>query len=240
MYQKRFYRKYMKPNNFVNFTVIEKESDLHISAKCNLKKEARKYLIKYRKAIKTYGSVHKDFYTSLNPLVAKENATDIIKHMINASTLAKVGPMATVAGAISQYVGLSLLKHTDEIIIENGGDIFMKINHTAKILVYAGNSPFSNKIALSISPTNTPLGLCTSAGKVGHSLSFGNADAVVVLSKDTLLADATATAIGNIIFTPKDILNGIEFGKSIPGIEGVLIIIEDKLGTWGNITLVNP
>ncbi|TCO73786.1 UPF0280 family protein [Marinisporobacter balticus] len=240
MYEKRFYREYMKPNDFINFTVIEQESDLHISAKCNLDKEAKQYLLKYREEIKDYASLHKDFYTSLIPLESSKNATELIKHMIQASSFAKVGPMATVAGAISQYVGLSLLQYTDEIIIENGGDIFIKTTHKKKILVYAGNSPFSNKIALSISPEDTPLGICTSAGKVGHSLSFGRADAIVVLSKDTLLADGVATAIGNMIVTSEDIHKGIAYGKSIEGIEGLLIIIDDKMGTWGNITFVQP
>lgn len=240
MYEERFYREYMKADNFMNFTVIDKESDLHISAKTNLGKEAKKYLEKYRKAIKDYGDNDIDFYRSLVPLEVSDNAHDIVRHMATAAKGADVGPMAAVAGAVSQYVGFELLKHTDEIIIENGGDIFIKTNKERRILIYAGDSPFSKQIALSISPEDTPLGICTSAGTIGHSLSFGNADAVVVLSKDTLLADATATAIGNIIKEADDINKGIEYGRVIEGIKGILIIIGDKMGAWGSIELVRP
>jgi len=240
MYEERFYRDYMKADNFMNFTVIDKESDLHISAKINLEKEAKKYLQKYRTAIKDYGDNDTKFYKSLVPLEVSKNADKIVRHMAMAAQHANVGPMAAVAGAVSQYIGIDLLNYTDEIIIENGGDIFIKTNKKRKILIYAGDSPFSEKIALSISPEDTPLGICTSAGTIGHSISFGKADAVVVLSKDTLLADATATAIGNIIKDPDDINKGIEYGKTIEGIEGILIIIKDKMGAWGKIELVRP
>lgn len=240
MYEKRFYREYMKSKEFINFTVISKESDLHISAKTNLKKEANKYLKKYRSAIKDYGDENTNFYKSLSPIEVSDAAEEIVKHMAEAGASANVGPMAAVAGAVSQYVGLDLLNYTDEIMIENGGDIFIKTNEKRKILIYAGNSPFSEKIALSISPEDTPLGICTSAGTIGHSLSFGRADAVVALSKDTLLADATATAIGNIIKNPEDIKKGIEYGKAIKGIEGILIIIRDKMGAWGKVEVIAP
>ncbi|SHJ71313.1 hypothetical protein SAMN02745912_00831 [Paramaledivibacter caminithermalis DSM 15212] len=230
----------MKSDKFVNFTVIDKESDLHISAKTNLEKEAKKYLKKYRNAIRTYGDDNANFYKSLSPIDVADTAAKIVKHMAEAAKIANVGPMAAVAGAISQYVGLDLLKHTDEIIIENGGDIFIKTNKERKILIYAGESPFSEKLALLISPEDTPMGICTSAGTIGHSLSFGNADAVVVLSKDSLAADAVATAIGNIIKEPSDIDKGIQYGKAIKGIEGILIIIKDKMGAWGKVELVKP
>lgn len=240
MYEERFYRNYMKADKFINFTVIDKESDLHISAKANLEKEAKKCLEKYRKYIKDYADKNTNFYRSLSPIEVLNTAEEIVKHMAAVSKSANVGPMAAVAGAISQYVGLNLLNYTDEIMIENGGDIFIKTNKKRKILIYAGKSPFSEKIALSISPEDTPLGICTSAGTIGHSLSFGKADAVVVISKDTLLADATATAIGNIVKKPIDINKGLEYGKSIKGIEGILIIIGDKMGAWGKVELVKP
>ena len=131
-------------------------------------------------------------------------------------------------------------EYTDEIIIENGGDIYMKNVTDKHILIYAGKSPLSNKIALLIPGKNKSVGVCTSSGTVGHSLSFGKADAVVVLSRDTLLADAAATAVCNRVNGIDDIKQSIDFAKSIPGIEGVIVIIEDKLGAWGNINLVNP
>lgn len=240
MYEERTYRKYMKPEGFVNFTVVEYESDLQVSAKVNLEEESRNYLKKYREDIMSYGKRDKNFYKSLVPVNVPDDAPDIVKHMAKATASVNVGPMASVAGAISQYVGLELLKHTDEVIIENGGDIFISCRDEKKILIYAGSSPFSNKVALSISPEDMPLGVCTSAGTVGHSLSFGVADAVVILSKDTVLSDAAATAVGNIISSPNSINAGLEYAASIEGVLGAVIIVGDKMGAIGKVSLVKP
>lgn len=145
--------------------------------------------------------------------------------------------MAAVAGAIAEFVGKDLLDYTPEVIVENGGDIFVKTTRIRRIGIYAGNSPFTKKIAIEISPEKTPLGVCTSSGTVGHSLSLGKADAVVVLSPSTILADASATAIGNLIKDESDISSGIEFAKKIKGVKGVLIIKDDKMGIWGDIKI---
>ena len=89
-----------------------------------------------------------------------------------------------------------------------------------------------------IRPEETPLGICTSSGTVGHSLSFGKADAVCILSRSAALADAAATAVGNIIQEKKDIELGLERGKEIEGVLGTLIIVGEKMGVWGNIKLI--
>jgi hypothetical protein len=93
------------------------------------------------------------------------------------------------------------------------------------------------KIGIVIEPGETPLGICTSSGTVGHSLSFGKSDAVCVLSKSAALADAAATAVGNIVREKKDIERGLERGKEIEGVSGVLIIVGEKMGAWGDIHL---
>ncbi|HHV18724.1 MAG TPA: UPF0280 family protein [Thermoanaerobacterales bacterium] len=240
MYQERFYRKFMRTQGLVQFNVTEGESDLQIFSECYLENEARMQLKKYRNEIFEYIEVHPEFLTSLVPLVPKNDAPKIVKHMCFAAETAGVGPMAAVAGALSQYVGTALAEYTDEIIIENGGDIYMKNKTDKHVLIYAGNSPLSNKIALLVPGENKPIGVCTSSGTVGHSLSFGKADAVVVISKDVLLADAAATAVCNGVKGIDDLELGLNFAKSIPGIEGIVVIIRDKLGAWGNVSLVNP
>lgn len=237
MYEERTYRKRMHPQGLISFTVIEKETDLHVSANNNLENETREYVLFYRQQITDYIKHNPQFQKSLIPVEVENNSAEIIKHMAWAGKMAQVGPMASVAGAISHYVGNDLLKISNELIIENGGDIFINSVKDRKMLVYAGDSPFSNNLAMIIKKERMPIGICTSAGTVGHSLSYGNTDAVVIISKDTLLADAVATAVGNVVKTVNDINSGIEFGSSIKGIEGILIIIKDKLGVWGNIEL---
>jgi ApbE superfamily uncharacterized protein (UPF0280 family) len=147
--------------------------------------------------------------------------------------------MAAVAGAIAEAVGKDLLAHTPEVIVENGGDIFMKILRPRLVGVFAGESPFTGKIALEINPEETPLGVCTSSGTVGHSLSLGAADAVIVLSRSTALADAAATAIGNRVGDADDIDVAIEQAQAIDGLAGVVVIKGDKMGMWGSVKLVS-
>ena len=172
------------------------------------------------------------------PLPCPVHALSIIKDMCQAAQKCGVGPMAAVAGAIAQYVGQDLSKLSREIIVENGGDIYIKSNKERIIGVYAGDSPLSGKIGIRIEPEDCPLGVCTSSGKIGHSLSFGRADAVVIISKSAVLADAAATAIGNMVKKVEDIQRGVNTAKNIEGVSGVLVIMEDKLGAWGNIELV--
>lgn len=240
MYEDRAYRGYMKAQDLVSFNITEFESDLQVFAKINLEKEARHALQKYRNQLIEYIKKDPDFYTSLKPVDPKTYAPEIAAAMCHAAKAANVGPMAAVAGAICKYVSLSLLRHSDEIIIENGGDIFMKTKKDRRILIYAGDSPFSNNIGLLLPGNNEEYGVCTSSGTVGHSLSFGKADAVVVLAKDSILADAAATATGNAVKSEKDIEKGIEKAMSIPGVEGVLIIIGDKMGAFGSVNIIKP
>ncbi|MCJ7768867.1 MAG: UPF0280 family protein, partial [Dehalococcoidales bacterium] len=159
------------------------------------------------------------------------------REMATAAAKVDVGPMAAVAGAIAQFVGEELILYSSEVIIENGGDIYLKSLKDRTVAIYAGGSPLSGKIGLEIKAAETPLSICTSSGTVGHSLSLGKADAVVVASKSATLADAAATAICNIIIQPEDIQAGIEFAKHIEGLLGVVIIKDDKIGIWGNLTI---
>ena len=115
----------------------------------------------------------------------------------------------------------------------------MKISKTRLIGIYADKSPLTGKVALEIKPGETPLGICTSSGTVGHSLSLGTADAVIVLSHSTALADAAATAIGNSIKTAEDIATAIERAKIINGLTGVVVIKDDKIGMWGKMKIIS-
>jgi len=166
-----------------------------------------------------------------------EDAPKIVREMANSAQKVGVGPMAAVAGAIAEGVGRELIEFSPEVIVENGGDIFLKILKRRLVGVYAANSPFTGRIALQIEPEETPLGICTSSGRVGPSLSFGRADAVIVLSPSAALADAAATAIGNLIKEAGDIPKGIAFAQGIAGLKGVVIIKEDKMGVWGEIKI---
>jgi len=233
----RTYRHWIEGNNLVSFNVTIKETDLYIRASSNLKRKALGLVVKYRGILEKYIERHPSFLTSLEPLTITKDAPQIIRQMAEAAQNTGVGPMAAVAGAIAEFVGSDLLAFSPEIIVENGGDIYLKSSERRIIGIYAGESPLTGKIGLEVNEDDMPLGICTSSGTVGHSLSYGTADAVVAISRSAVLADAAATAIGNRVRQPDDITGVIEFAQSIPGLKGVIIIKDDIIGLWGEVKL---
>lgn len=234
MYEPRDYRALVS-GDLINKIVVLEESDLQVLSSAAF--DSYEYLDKIRQEVKDYIGKRPEFQESLEPISTDPLASPMINHMIRASQLGKVGPMASVAGTVSQYLGEEMAKYSQEVIIENGGDIYMNCHEDKDVLVYAGEAILSNKIAITIGSHMMPVGICTSSGTVGHSLSFGRADAVVVVSKDTLLADAVATGTGNIVKCKEDINKGIEFAKNIQGVLGIVIIVGDQVGLWGQVTL---
>jgi ApbE superfamily uncharacterized protein (UPF0280 family) len=239
MYEPRNYRHWVSDRDLISFSVVVKETDLLIRAKGKLEAQALAATKKYRADLEQYIISHPAFAVSLEPLSVEKHAPSIVKEMADAAQKAGVGPMAAVAGAIAERVGRELLDFSDEVIVENGGDIFMKTARERLIGVYAGESKLTGKIAFAIQPEETPLGICTSSGTVGHSLSFGKADAVIVFSPSTSLADAAATAIGNLVISAEDIQKALDFAQDIGGIKGVAIIKDNHVGIYGQIRLAD-
>ncbi len=237
-YQPRHYRLWTKDKDLVSFNVVVKETDLYIRAKRNLRRKALQVVLKQRALLEGYIQRHPDFLSALEPLAADDDAPHIVKEMAEAAEKVGVGPMAAVAGAVAEYVGKELLDFSSEVVVENGGDIFLKSTRKRLVGIYGGKTPLAGKIALEIKPEESPLGICTSSGTVGHSLSFGEADAAIVLSPSTPLADAAATAIGNLVKEDGDISRGIDFAREIEGLIGAAIIKGDQMALWGKIKIV--
>ncbi len=238
MREERIYRSWVGGEDLVKFRVVETETDLLISAERDLSKEAMDSIKRYRDQIKDYIVNDPKFESSLEPIEIKEDAPPIVKDMARQAKVANVGPMAAVAGAVAEYVGKDLLRYSAEVIVENGGDIFIKSSKPRTVAIYAGSSPLTGKIALKISADQMPLGVCTSSGTVGHSISFGKADSVTALSESTSLADAVATATCNLVKDEGDIERGIRFARKFEGIKGVAIIVGDRIGAWGDFEVI--
>jgi ApbE superfamily uncharacterized protein (UPF0280 family) len=237
-YEKRTYRSIINKDNLTSYSVKIAESDLLISSDTNLADVALKSLARHRYSLETYIKNHPDFLASLLPLPEDNLAPPIIRDMLVKSKICGVGPMAGVAGAISEFIGYDLLNHTENLIIENGGDIFIKAKKKMIASVYAGESPLSYKVNFIVKPDNTPLGICTSSATVGPSLSFGKADAICAISKSATLADAAASAIGNKVKSKEDIKKALDYGIKIPGVSGIIIIIGKEMGVIGEVELV--
>jgi ApbE superfamily uncharacterized protein (UPF0280 family) len=239
MYEPRTYRHWASDRDLVSFTVAVRQTDLFIRASRDLTDRALAATVACRAVLEDYIASHPHVAVSLEPLPVEESAPPLVKEMAEAARRAGVGPMAAVAGAIAERVGTELLASSEEVIVENGGDIFIRTLKERQIGVYAGESGLTGRLAFAVRPEDTPLGICTSSGTVGHSLSFGEADAVIAFSASTALADAAATAIANRVSTASDIPQALELARSIPGLKGVAIIKDDKMGIQGEVRLAD-
>jgi len=240
MYEERFYRDFVKSK--FSLEVSYKESDLFISSDKELDKEfVYNVLRRYYIEIEDYIRKNPVFLTSLSFLSFDENAPQIVKDMLVVSKETNIGPFSSVAGAIAKYVGRDLLNYTDELIIENGGDIFLKINEDKKVGVYLGER-FSyqlkdNFLILKIKKRDQPFGIASSSAYIGESLNFGKADLLTVIAKDSIIADGFATALSNLIKEKKDIEKVVSIAKKNSNIYALIIAFESKIYLWGEIEI---
>lgn len=242
-YSDRVYRKLITHAGLVPTAVRIEETDLHILAQDDVTEKAIDLILQYRAQLEKYILKNPQFSASLDPLKHDKIAPPLIRDMINAGIAAGVGPMAAVAGTIAEYVGKGLVASGFcEVMIENGGDVYLQRNTDCSIAIFAGESPLSYKVGLKIRSAQMPIGICTSSGTVGHSLSLGLADSVTVLSKSTPLADAAATRLGNEVGRSGNakagIQNGLAKAKEIPGIIGVVVVCGELIGALGDVELI--
>lgn len=193
-------------------------------------------IIRHRKTLEDYLDQHPEFGDSLVPVTVPETAPEMIRHMARAAAIFGSGPMSAVAGAIAQYTVRAMLEAgADHVVMDNGGDIAMKINRPVTVGIFSGPSRI-REIGLRFTPTASVIGICTSSGTVGHSLSFGCADAATVIARDVLMADAAATVLGNDIKTGeesdvRDVLNR----HLSEGIEALIVIVGDVVAFGGKM-----
>lgn len=197
---------------------------------------AHQEILRLRKIIETHIVNHPEFASSLVPVGFEQDAPEIIKGMIRASNLAGSGPMSAVAGAIAGYTVRKLVAAgARHVIMENGGDIAMKLDRPTVVGIYTGAAGKSN-IGFRLEPEEETFGICTSSGSVGHSLSLGCADAATVIARDVSVADAMATVLGNQIKNREkthiqSVLNS-QFGENV---KGMMVVVDDVIGLCGQI-----
>ncbi len=232
----RFYRQLVS-DDLYSFEISIKESNLFIKTCKDLKTVAFEALYKIRKDLENYILKSKEFLVSLSPIKQDKNAPNIVKKMIKTSSEVGVGPMACVAGAVSEEVGKILLKFCDECIVENGGDIFLKLNKDATLGLYVGKDNPLNNLNLILRQSDKPYGICTSSAKIGPSLSLGTSDASLIISHNAYFSDCLASACGNIIKNDKDIEKAVDFARTFHQTIGCCFVCENKIAFWGDFEL---
>ena len=239
MYSERTYRNQVNASDLVPYRVVVKETDLMVYTAAKLVNETKELVLEQRGYVEAFIKSYPDFARALIPWQPDLPAPGIIANMVKAARNAGVGPMAAIAGAIAEQVGHGLLKLTDQVIVENGGDVFIKTNSSVTVGIYAGKSPLSLRIGIRLKSRSQPEAVCTSSGTIGHSLSLGKANAVCVVADSCSIADAAATSIGNLIDSPADIDSAIRAGRKIGGLTGIVAIAGQKVGMWGDLEVVS-
>lgn len=227
------YRRVVKVGDLVTCRIQINQTDMLVSGFGDLRERAKMLVRQYRHQVEDYIEKHPYFAKAMCPVNWDAFAPPIVKSMIEAASRTGVGPMASVAGAIAEYVGFGLLRESRDVIVENGGDVFVCSSKQRELLLLAESSDFLG-LRVALPPSPKPIGVCTSSGKSGHSVSFGSADAVMVVGISASFADAAATSIANLIKGSSDIKRGIKKAREI-GAYGVVILVEEQMGAWGQI-----
>lgn len=232
----------MNHDRFCFFRSTCHESDLFIGVRHGVFRQkmvhsAGDELLRLRKAVLNYSAGDPLFAGSLEPVAGKERVPPEIHTMLQCARQTRTGPMSSVAGLFAGQVGNRLIREygLDEIVVENGGDLFIRNRSDLTTLIHAGSSALSDRVALILTPGTW--GVCTSSGTVGHSLSFGCADAVTVITESAPLADAWATALANRVTGAGKIEQVLEMVNGIPGILGCSIVVADQIGIRGQFEI---
>lgn len=175
------------------------------------------------------------FLTTLEPYETPKDGSPVVKRMCEAAKLAGVGPMATVAGTIAQEAMEAMaaqgLTHG---WVDNGGDVALMLESPATLEVFSDPGS-KTAFALELEPTDGIIGICSSSGRIGHSISFGNADVALVMADSAVLADALATAIGNRVANPDSLKTCFDPLKGLDGFIGGLAMIDGAVSMRGRM-----
>ena len=216
----------------IDETNILLKTDLHEHGLYNFILRQRMELIRYIRN-------DNDFLISFEPVKVTKGPY-IARIMSKAGRIADVGPMAAVAGTIAELSMHYLIDNDAKYaILENGGDIALKVNKDVVMGLYAGTSSLSGNVGFKIKHEKTPMGICTSSGTVGHSISLGRADSVTVFADRASIADALATSIANEAngdLNDDAVQNGLNKADDYKEyFRGVMIIVGESAGTVGKI-----
>lgn len=240
MYERRDYREAMGSGRFFSVSLSVEESDVWIGIHPQVEADAlirRSASILRRLRLEIQNYPDKRFLTSFTPIEHNAQASPFLQGMLSSAARTNTGPMASVAGAIAQALGRELKQHfhLEEIIVENGGDLYIDVTKPLKVKLFAPTSPLSGKVGVVVDPKLGPVGICTSSAKVGHSFSFGRADAVMVATREADLADALATAYCNQVQTEADVKRLCEELAGREEVLSALVLLNETLAIGGRL-----
>ncbi len=235
-YQPRTYRRAVDAG-LCAFEVVLATTDLQILASSDLSDPATAAASEARSQVEDYVVRHPRFGDSFVPVPVDASAGPVVVEMARAAEVAGVGPMAAVAGAVAEYVARALWPLSDEVIVENGGDVYLCGSRDRTVALWAGENG-ARGVGIELSGTSLPLAVATSSATVGPSISLGRADAATVIARSGALADAAASAVGNRVRSASDLEAGLAVARGIGGVLGCVVSVDGALAAWGDLKLV--
>lgn len=232
------YRSGIAANDLVQSRIVVKETDLLVLSEKVVDGFVRDIVLTQRDRLERYIAAHPSFRDALLPVHVSATAPGIVKSMAMAGLASGVGPMAAVAGALCEAVAVGLGDRVRELILENGGDLYVASARERIVGIFVGSEARGGAVGLRVAPERTPIGICTSSGRIGHSLSLGDSAAATVLARSCTLADAAATAVGNRVRGRDGVREGLAAARDIPGVLGVVVLRDGRLGAWGEVEIV--
>ena len=215
-------------------TFVHKEAVFRIC--CESYEAVTAEIVRQRQILEDYIKRHPEFKIAFEPVSLLADAPPSAQQMAHAADCVGTGPMAAVAGTMAQLaVQAGLKAGADEVIVENGGDIYLQTKSPVTIGLYPGVSELAGQLGFSLKVEDTPISICSSSGKMGHSTSLGQCDLATVVSKDAALADAAATQAANLVQTAEDVEPTLNRIVAIGGVDGVLIVKDEHIGMAGKL-----
>ena len=244
LFEPRTYRNSFSKERFQSFVVQYGEADLWIGVDPDSFQEtmaavALSVLTRSHDELSAYIGEEPFFRKSLKACPVTEPAPETVRQMAAAGALASIGPMAARAGVFAGLVGNALLEKfaIGELIVECGGDLFLKLQDSLIVSIFAGESDVSGMIGLEIPGGPTPIGIGTGAGSKGSPMNYGKADAMMIVARETALAGAFAVALGNLIKSPNEVDKVLKRTEVISEIEAAVLVMDDQIGLRGEFEL---
>lgn len=228
------------------FQVVVNETDLFITccetALPDLPRLARDTVQDLRRILEAWIIRYPAFRESYNPVLLPRGilAPPLVRTMSRAAAQAGVGPFAAVAGAIAHATADVLHRYSDDIIVENGGDLclYSRSDRVVGLLAHPDEGITLGVLVEGTKNAQTPVCVCASSATIGHSTSFGKGELAVIRATDGALADAHATAFCNSLHCPEDVKPLLKKAQHTKGIDGIFLQCGEALGLWGAVELV--
>lgn len=236
---RRHYRETLAPQaGEALFQVVVEQSDLLITARRDLSALVLPFLQEIRGQLKAYILLHPEFRASLAPVDVPQDAPDIVRDMARAARDCGVGPFAAVAGAVAQAVADRFAPESPDILVENGGDLFMHSTRE-RVVSFLSDPKTRASLGCLVAPGEFPVSFCSSSGRIGPSLSLGVGDLVAVRADRGAVADAAATALANLLQSPRDLRRVTDLAEALApaGVQGVFAQFDDTIAVWGRMEL---